>query len=351
MFSLKAIIDTIDDFGMLESGDRVLAAVSGGGDSIFLARSLMALQNRYGIKVGIAHINHMLRDGESLRDELFVEKFAEKSNLPFYSRKIDVKRHAKKNGLSIEQSGREVRYRYLNQISDEYGYTKIATGHNNDDNAELVLMNLLRGSGTRGLSGIPPVRDKIYIRPLIRFKKKEILHLLESSNQEYVFDSSNNDTSYLRNKIRHKLIPMIQSEYNPEIVNALNRLSSILKIEEDFFNIETEKEFNRCLLKRDASSVSLLTQKLSDLHPAVVHRVLRRTIKTVKNNLDRITLGHITDMTAFCVNASSGKSLDLPDQIRVYKERDVIIIKKEKKPLRDIGRKKKLKTWAVKNQK
>ncbi len=341
-FFLESIICTIDDFKMLENEDLVLVAVSGGSDSIALVLSLLALKTRYKIKTGIAHLNHMLRGEESLRDEIFVKKFADNLDIPYFCRQVDVKAHAKQHGLSVEQAGRKLRYTFFQHIAGEHGYTKIATGHTKDDNAELVLMNLLRGTGPKGLSGIPPVRDNFYIRPLIRMPKQEILDFLKLKNHDYMFDSSNNDMAYLRNKIRYQLLPHLESEFNPEIIDALDRLSSILKSEEEYFETQTQKAFDCCLLKSDDASVSLSKEQILKLHPAILNRVLRKAIKAIKKNLNRITLAHINDIIQFSFNTLSGTSLDLPGQIRVYKRNDIIIFQKEKKPLRSIGRQDKL---------
>ncbi len=347
---LQMVTNTISDFKMVEKKDKILVAVSGGADSISLVLSLLALKDRYQIKLGIAHLNHMLRKEESIRDEVFVKQFADRLGLPYFSRQVNVKAHAKKHGLSVEQAGREVRYAYFQQLACDHGYTKIATGHNKDDNAELVLMNLLRGSGPKGLCGIPPVRNNIYIRPLLRIYKREILDFLDSINQEYMFDSSNDDMTYLRNKIRCKLLPHLVSEFNPEIIDALDRLSNILKTEEEYFEIETQKAYMLCLQKTDDLSVALFKTKLSDLHPAILNRVIREAIRAVKNNLNRITLAHINDIIQFSFNALSGTSLDLPGQIRVYKENKIIIFRKEKQPLRDMGKKAKDQRWAAQKQ-
>ncbi len=346
----QMVTSTINEFKMLKKKDKVLVAVSGGADSISLVLSLLALKERYPITLGVAHLNHMLRGEESLGDEVFVKQFADKLGLPCFSIQLDVKAHAKKHGLSIEQAGRKVRYEYFQHLACDHGYTKIATGHNKDDNAELVLMNLLRGSGPKGLCGIPPVRNNIYIRPLIQIYKKEILEFLNSINQEYMFDSSNNDMAYLRNKIRCRLLPHLVSEFNPEIIDALDRLSNILKTEEEYFEIETQKAYMCCLHKADDLSVALFKTKMSDLHPALLNRVLRKAIKAVKKNLNRISLAHINDIIQFSFNTLSGTSLDLPGQIRVYKEKNIIIFKKEKKSLRDMGKKAKHERRAAQKQ-
>ncbi|MCK5165435.1 MAG: tRNA lysidine(34) synthetase TilS, partial [Desulfobacula sp.] len=347
----RTITKTIFDYHMIDQKDMVLAAVSGGPDSVALVLSLLALKKKYAIKLGIAHLNHMLRGEESLRDEAFVKKLADKLALPYHKGQKDVRAYAENQRLSIEEAGREVRYNFFNHIAENHGYVKIATGHTRDDNAELVLMNLLRGTGPKGLSGIPPIRDGRYIRPLIRVSKSKILDFLKLKKQDYVFDSSNKDMVYLRNKIRHALIPHLQSEYNPEIMDALDRLSTIIKQEEEFWESETQKAFQTCVIKTQASSITFSKPLLSRLHPALLNRVFRKAIQTIKNNLKRISLAHLDNIVEFCFNRSSGISLDLPDQIRIYKNNDMIIIKKEKQPLRKIGKKEKqLKQMTKKNK-
>ncbi|WP_300462968.1 tRNA lysidine(34) synthetase TilS [Desulfobacula sp.] len=337
----KAIGRTILEFHLLAPGDRVLAAVSGGPDSVALVLSLLAFKEKYALTIGIAHMNHRLRGEESLRDNTFVQALADKLDLPFHGERVNVKAYAKTHRLSLEEAGRDVRYRFFEQVADRHGYTKIATGHNKDDNAELVLMNLLRGAGPKGLSGIPTLRDGKYIRPLIRVTKNQILDFLTVENHAYVFDSSNTDMAYLRNKIRYALIPHLQSEYNPKIIDALDRLSHILRQEEAFWNTETDKQFNRCLIKTETSAIVFSKPRMAALHPALLNRIFRKAIEKVKHNLKRISLTHINDLVQFCFHASTGTSLDLPGQIRIYKQKEVIIIKKEDRPLREIGRKEK----------
>ena len=301
--------------------------------------------------MGIAHLNHMLRGKESLMDETFVKMLAHNLDLPFYGEQIDVKAHAKTHRLSIEEAGREVRYRFFKQVAKNHGYTKIATGHTKDDNAELVLMNLLRGAGPKGLSGIPAIRGGKYIRPLIRILKYQILDFLKNEKQTYRVDSSNTDLIYLRNNIRHRLIPHLQSEYNPEIIDALDRLSHILRQEEAFWDTETDIHFNMCLIKIDDCAVVFSKPLMSKLHPALLSRVFRKAIWKIKKDLKRISFSHIDDMVKFCFHHSSGISLDLPGQIRVYKNKDSIMIKKEAEPLREIGKKEKqLRQSAKKKQ-
>lgn len=339
---LSTLDATLREFHMIGQKDSILAAVSGGPDSMALLLSLLSLKEKHSLTIGIAHLNHMLRKEESLRDEAFVREFARTRGLTFHVEQTDVSAHAKKHRLSIEEAGRNVRYAFFNRLADQHGYNRIALGHTRDDNVELVLMNLLRGAGPTGLSGIPPVRDNRYIRPLIRMPKRLIIDFLTLEKQTFMVDSSNTDTAYLRNRIRNNLIPHLQTEYNPEIAGALDRLSHILRQEEAFLEMETEKHFNRCLMDTDQpGSIMFSKPLLSELHPALLNRVLRKAIKAVKKNLNRICLAHINAIVDFCFHPSPGTSLDLPGQIRVYKKEAIIIIKKEDESLRNIGKREK----------
>lgn len=339
---IQNISETIREFHMLDKNDNVLLAVSGGPDSVALALAMLRLRKTHALTLGVAHLNHLLRGKASLADEAFVTAFARQFNLPLYCEQIDVSAYAKKHRLSIETAGRDVRYDFFDRLSNCHGYHKIATGHTKDDNAELVLMNLIRGSGPRGLSGIPPVRECRIIRPLINVSKGQILEFLAEQNQAFQVDDSNTDPVYLRNRIRSRLMPLLYSEYNPEIINALDRLSHILRQEEEVLENETQKQFNRCRMNpEETSSLSLSIPLMSALHPAILNRVIRQAVKKIKKNLNRISFGHIKDIIAFCRHASSGSSLDLPGKIRIYKHKEQLIIKKETIPLRELGKKEK----------
>ena len=333
-----AIVNTIEGFGMLEHKDRVLVAVSGGPDSVALLLCLLAVKQIYALEMGIAHLNHQLRGTESDRDETFARKLAVQFNLVFYGQQTNVRAYARDRGLSLEEAGREVRYSFFEQVARAHGYTKIATGHNQDDNVELVLMNLLRGAGPKGLSGIPPVRENCFIRPLIQVSKNQILDFLKARDQDYMTDSSNTDMRYLRNRLRFQLIPQLQTEYNPEIKDALDRLSHIMRQEDACLAAAADRHFNACLIGSDASAIVFSKNRLSMLPPALMSRVLRKAILKIKKDLKRISHGHVTHIIEFCFRRLSGTSLDLPGQIRVYKNKDQITIRKEDRPLRTIGK-------------
>jgi tRNA(Ile)-lysidine synthase len=339
---LNIVKACIEEFEMLAPGDSVLIAVSGGPDSIAMSLALLSLQRDYGLRLGIAHLNHMLRKDEAQRDETFVKEFAEKSGLEFYALRSNAALFAEKHGLSIEEAGRKLRYDFFSTISDRHGFDKIATGHTRDDNVELVLMNLLRGSGLKGLSGIPPKRENRFIRPLIRSSKEAILDFLADCGQKYMIDSSNLETQYLRNKIRNTLIPLLQAEYNPSVTLAIDRTASIFRQEEDYLENEADSWFEKCLVSKNDSQVCLSAKRISGLHPAMQNRVLRNAVKWVKKDLRRISLIHLEQITELISpQGRPGTSLDLPGRIRIYRHKKVIEIKKEAVNLRELGKKQK----------
>ncbi len=344
---LKKAISTIAKFDMLGKKERVLVGVSGGPDSVALLNLLLMIKQKCSLEhVGIAHLNHMLRDKEADRDENFVKKIAKNLNIPCFIEKKNVAAFAKKHRLSIEDGARRVRYRFLKEIFKSNQYSKIALGHNKDDNAELILMNILRGSGTKGLSGIPPKREGIIIRPLIEISKKEIYEFLKSINKTYVMDSTNNKNIYLRNSIRNNLIPLIEENYNPKIKESLIRLSNIIKDEDEWMEKETDISFTKVLESVSPDDVNPDTIQLSlklflNCHLALQKRIMRKAIKIINRDLKKITLNHIEDAIKLLISKSSGESIDLPDQIRIYKHNKSFFVKKESFPLRELGEKRK----------
>ena len=333
----QKICQTIMDYQMLSLKDSVLVTVSGGPDSVALLQVLCRLKSKWQLRIGVAHLNHQLRPEESDTDAAFVRSLAKEMGLQIHEDSQDVAAYAAENKLSVETAGRKVRYAFFETVAQAHGYTKIATGHTRDDNAELVLMNLLRGAATRGLSGIPPVRDQRIIRPMIQTSKNEILSFLKKNGQAFRIDASNNDPVYLRNRIRNELIPFLARSFNPDINDALDRLSQVMKNEEAYLAGQADAALAACLIRTNRESLVLSLQALSTLHPALLNRVIRQALEQVKGDLKRISLVHLKNIMSFCFDRPSGQSLDLPGQIRVYKHGEQLEIKREKSDLRQLG--------------
>jgi tRNA(Ile)-lysidine synthase len=241
---INTVKATIIKNSMLKPGDAVLTAVSGGADSIALIHILLRLSPEFDLRLGIAHFDHGLRAMESDRDANFVVSVAKKYNLPCYNKKCDVKKFSIHHKLSTEEAGRILRHKFLNEAARKHGFDKIALGHHKEDMAETVLINILRGSGPQGISGIPPKRD-LFIRPLININRSDIECFLRAENIAHITDSSNTDPRFLRNRIRHHLIPLLASEYNSEIVENLNRTAEVLRDEQSWLESMIDPLFER----------------------------------------------------------------------------------------------------------
>jgi tRNA(Ile)-lysidine synthase len=207
---------------------------------VALLYALLEIKDEFNLHLYVAHLNHKLRGKESDADQKFVKKLASELDLKFFTKSIDVKREAKKKKLSLEEAARLVRYRYLENLAGRIKADKIAMGHQADDQAETFLMRLVRGAGGAGLSGIPPKRGKI-IRPLIEIKREEIEKFLKQKGQSYRTDSSNLLPNYFRNKIRLVLLPQIKKEFNPKIVDVLNRASNIISLQQQYIEKKCEE--------------------------------------------------------------------------------------------------------------
>lgn len=237
----KKIKTFINEYNMLEHGDTVICGLSGGADSVCLLLTLNELSKDFGIEVKALHVNHHLRGEESNRDEEFCRQLCKKNNIPFTSVNVDVIGYAQKNSLSIEDSARRLRYAAFKDNSDN---SKIATAHNANDNLETVILNLTRGTAIKGLAGIPPVRDNI-IRPLLTLSRSEIEKYLASKNQTYVTDSTNLSDNYTRNKIRHKILPLLEEINTSAVETSVNSISAV-RSENDLIEAETRKALLEC---------------------------------------------------------------------------------------------------------
>ena len=334
------VIRTIHRHRMLETGDAVLVGVSGGADSVSLVHILAEISSLFSLGLGIAHLNHCLRGEESDRDEHFVRDLAEKLSLPCFVGRKDADAYRQKHSLSPEEAAREIRYDFLNATAREKGFNRIALGHHADDNAELILMFLLRGSGPAGLSGIPPAREKKYIRPLMDLSRPDILAYMEEKNAAYVTDSSNSDSKYLRNRVRHELIPHLKTHYSPGIVPTLNRVSEILRDEEQWLSGITEELFQKILISAEKNTIVLSVSGLGEMQTAAQRRVLRHALSCVKGNLRGITFAHTEKILSVLRPDEECRFLDLPDRIRVTKQGNLLCFSAEAESLRKLGKKK-----------
>lgn len=230
----QKVIRFIEENSLIQKGDKILLALSGGPDSVFLFYFLNKYKKKYQIDLAAFHLNHSLRK-EADKEQKFCEKLCAAFDIQFFSEKVNVKSFAENNKLSVEEAGRKIRYKLLNKYCAENKFNKIATAHNANDNAETVILNLSKGTGLRGIAGITVKRDNI-IRPILCLSKSEILDYLETARIKYVLDKSNLSTDYERNFVRLKIIPLIEKKLNTGFINSV--LNTSLNLQNHYYLID-----------------------------------------------------------------------------------------------------------------
>ena len=262
----------------LEAGEKVVLAVSGGVDSMVLLDVFYRLAESLNIGLHVAHLDHRLRP-EAAADGDFVEKISRERGLGFTRDQEEVYRFARQRGWSLEEAGRWLRYRFLDQVAQEQNSTKIALGHHAGDQAETVLLRLLRGSGTAGLGAMELAREGRYLRPLLGFQRTEIEAYAQAAWVEFREDISNRDPRFIRNRIRSELIPYLQQHYNPNIVQVLGRTAQILKDEDRFLNETVQGKLDAVVHKWDERKIILDVEQFLDYHIALQRRIIRTILQ------------------------------------------------------------------------
>ncbi len=310
----KELKDLIKKHKLIERNDKIVIGVSGGADSICLLYLLKSLRKEFGLTIYIAHLDHLLRQ-ESGKDAQFVKKLGQKLGIPVILGSIDVRGLDRKT--SLEESARNVRLEFLAGVANKLKAGKIALAHNFDDQAETVLMRILRGAGLSGLSGIPLKRKmgKVeIIRPLLNARRKDIESFLKKRKISFCIDKSNTDEVYFRNKIRHKLLPLLEKDYNSNIREVLFSLAQNSGSDYEYLKASAAR-----FLKNNNSNLDLV--KLKALHPSIMRLKLREAIASLQGDTRRITFKHIQELEDLISNRPQGSVVDLPKGIQVKKTR------------------------------
>jgi tRNA(Ile)-lysidine synthase len=319
----QKVIKFILDKHLVEKSDSVLIALSGGPDSIFLLRFFIKYKRRFNIKLAAFHLNHNLRGNESKGDAEFCKNIAASNNISFFYSSKNIRLYAKRNSLSVEEAGREMRYKEMFKIASAKGFTKIATAHNANDNTETVLLNLIKGTGLKGLSGIPFRRDKI-IRPLLSLSKKEILTYNKQTELAFRTDSSNVENNYQRNYLRNVIVPLIKDKINPQIDSAVLKTSEIVKNVSSFLEDYINRHIKEIIrIKEGKLIIELKKQNLIDSR--LSGDFLRAAVKNYFNEeLENINVADLQKLRS----KQPGRRIELLNRLIAVKERDSIIIYK-----------------------
>jgi tRNA(Ile)-lysidine synthase len=319
---------TIRRFELLQKGDRVLVALSGGPDSVALLFGLFAIKAEYDLKLFAAHLDHRLRGTESEEDEKFAANLARSLKLRFFSKRIDVRREAAKRKMTIEEAAREVRYQYLEKTASQIRADKIAVGHQADDQAETFLMRLLRGAGGAGLSGMPIKRGKI-IRPLIQFRREEIESFLKANRIPHRIDSSNYLSDHFRNRIRLTLLPEIRKEFNPKIAESLNRAADIICLQQEYIRKKTEQILGDIGTTRK-NRITFDFEEFSGYHVSLQREMIRLCVEQLKGNVSQLSFDLVDRTLELTHGKKTGKKVKLakdiwfefsPKELAFYRER------------------------------
>jgi tRNA(Ile)-lysidine synthase len=327
---IERIKNFVSENSLFSQKDKIVIGFSGGPDSTFL---VLVLKENFKNPLVLSHLNHLLRGEDSFLDEIFVRRFSQKLKIPIYIRRLDIKKISEEKKMSVEEVGREERFKFFDFVLKIENGDKIALAHNFDDNIETILMNLLRGTGIKGLSGIQ-VKWGNLIHPILKIKKSEILNYLNERNIEYRIDKTNYESYVLRNKIRNELIPYIEKNINISFKDKLYELSLISKIEDEFLENLVEKERNKTFFKKfDYYYINI--KEFKKLHKAIQRRVVRKIVEDFKKDLREYSLKNIDDVISL-VEKRSGKEIHLPLNLIATKEKDKIVIEERKGIFPDI---------------
>lgn len=335
----EKILNTIKKYNLIQKNDKIVIGVSGGPDSMCLLDSLYSLKRELQIEIFVAHINHMIRK-EADEDTQYVEKYCNEKNIEIFIKKADVTKLSKEQKIGTEEMGRIVRYDFFEEVANKVGANKIATAHNANDNAETVLMNLLRGSGVSGLKGIEIKRKqnkdncdkKInqmsqtieYIRPIRECTRQEIEEYCNKSNLNPKIDKTNSENIYNRNKIRNLLIPYLKKEFNPNILEGLNRLSDIAREEEEYFDEIIQEKYEKLQIGENEKEVILDLKEFNLLPKVIKSRLVLYTINKVNGNVQGISKIHVEDIIKLCQNNVGNKYMTPNKNIKIFVKKSKI---------------------------
>ena len=306
------VIDTIKKYNLIQKGDKLVLGVSGGPDSISMLHILNKIKEEFNLEIYVAHINHMIRE-EAVEDEKYVQEYCEKNNIKYFVKRVDVQQIAKTEKIGTEEAGRNIRYNFFEEVLQKVGANKIAIAHNKNDKIETIIMNLLRGSGLSGMKGIEPIRDNKIIRPLIECERQEIEQYCEDQKLNPRIDKTNFENDYTRNKIRNIVIPYIQNEFNPNIIETMERFAQVATDESNYVEKQAQKIYQNLLLEETNEQIILKLKEFNEQDKVIKKRIILLATKQLMGSTQRIEKIHIEDIIKLRANNIGNKFL-LPNK-------------------------------------
>ncbi|MCH8927495.1 MAG: tRNA lysidine(34) synthetase TilS [Candidatus Marinimicrobia bacterium] len=330
----KQFVQFARENDLLKKGDSILAAVSGGVDSIVMLHLLHEISEETGISLTVVHFNHQLRDEESKRDAEFVKNLSEKLNISCTVKLIDVKSLSEKEGISVQDAGHRLRRKAQLDLVEEYGFDSVATAHHKDDQLETLLMRLISGAGPQGMSGIS-IKEESYIRPLLFADKQQITQYAERKKIEWVEDSSNRNNKYIRNKIRLEVIPTLK-EINPSAAEVASRTAITFgRLTSDLEDL-SDKILEKSILSEGKSEIILAIPELSNYFNMIGYFMINRALKRIDRESPTVLNRQFNDLAKLVETGSTGSEIILSDGYRVLKDRDRLIIYNNTEDINDV---------------
>ena len=319
----EQVLNTIKKYDLINENDKIICGVSGGPDSICMLDILKDLKEELKFELIVCHVNHLIRE-EAISDEEYVVNYCKVNNIKYYVKRIDVKKYADNNKQGTEEAGRNVRYEFFEEILKKEGANKIAIAHNKNDKIETIIMNMLRGSGISGLKGIEPKRENKYIRPLIETERTSIEEYCEEKNLRPRIDKTNFINDCTRNKIRNVVIPYIKNEFNPNIINTMDRLSSIIEEENRYLEKITIDVFEKLKIKEEKGHLVLKLKEFNKQDIVIKKRLILYAINKTIGNVQNIEKVNINDIIKLCEKNIGNKYLMPNKNIKILVNKNQI---------------------------
>lgn len=319
----SSFLQTVKNNNLIVQGDRIVVGVSGGPDSTTLLSCLVEYKKKVNFEIVVAHVNHLIRE-ESTDDEKYVENMCEKLKVKCYIKRVEVEQLAREQKRSTEEMGRMVRYEFFNEIARKENANKIAIAHNMNDNAETILLNLIRGSGLDGLEGIQPLQYGKFIRPLINCERKDIEDYCEKNKLNPQIDKTNKENIYTRNKIRNILIPEIQ-KINPNIIQNLSQTSKIVAENNEVIDLDVTSTFN-AIVHIENNQALIQLKDFNCLQTYIKKKLIILAIEKLSGNRRNIEKTNIDDIIKLAENGIGNKYIQINKIIRAEVKNKILYI-------------------------